>query len=799
MALPALRFALRRLLRRPGASALHVGGLSTGMVCCFLALLFIQDELSFDRFHEHAEQIFAVSEVRTLGDQRIALQATSAEAIDALRSGVPGVEAVTILDEDRGIVRRPGEVDGVALEAFAFADPAMFDVFTFPLVRGNEATALAGPNRAILTRSTAATLFGRDDVVGETVTLERNGFGLLEPEPLLLDVTGIVDDPPATSSIQFGMLVSGETPLASFDGEAPAHEAGGSTFVRTATAADTTAMKSVLDGFAADPERFSGFGMFAGIGLTPLVETHFTYNQPGLTGKRPLLYLFGIVAALVLLLACINYANLATAHALQRAREVGVRKALGAGRGQLATQHLAEAVLTSAAAGVVGAGVTLLLLPFFNDFFGKAIGREALTVPLLLLGTGVVVGAGLLAGAYPASRLVRFQPVEALRGRLARGRGGRRVQRTLVVVQFSVTAALLAGTALVIEQVRHVRAADLGFESDHVVTFDLQAPSLASRRDVLKVALEALPRVEAASVASAFPGRFDMSSIVSPGATPDDPSDDINALTATTDADYAAVLGLRLAAGRWYTPEASGEVVLNETAARQLGLMTTDPEAAVGQRLGNERQVVGVVEDFRIDGPRAAVVPIQLYPSDPAFSNQQRLAVRLSGADVAGALGSVAEAWAEVVPDHPFDPQFVEDRFAASLQRDRQLGVLLGFFGGVAVLLAVLGVFGLAAHAAERRTKEIGIRRVLGATISGLVVRLSSEFAVLVGVGLAVAAPVVVVVGQRWLEGFAFPAPLSPVPFVLVGLGVLALALLTSGVHAVRAATADPVRALRSD
>ncbi len=798
----ALRLALRRLARRPGTTAAHVGGLAVGLACCFLALLFVRDELSYDRFHAGAERIVEIRQQMEWGSETMNFMMAPEGAAEALAHPA-GVEAVAATADQPGLVRRTPTSAGVVVDEVRFADPSFFRVFSFPLLEGDARTALDGPGKTILTASLAQALFGDADPVGETVYVERTGFGLRDPAPLAATVTGVAADPPGASSFQFELLVSGQTPVATNDGTAPALGEAVPTYVRLASLADTVAVQAALR-----PLILAGgsFGPYtpAGAGTPQFVLQHFDSPQEGMTGRPLYLVLFLAIAGLVLLLACVNYATLATALALSRSTEVGVRKTLGASRWQLARLFLAEALVLALVAGGVAVGLVAAGLPAFNAFFAKRVvlgglgPAEWAAVPLLAL------LAGLLAGAYPALVLARFRPVAALRGTATDGRGGTRVRQGLVVFQFAVTAVLLASTAVVWSQLDALRSRDLGFEGDRVVTLGLQADRLTQLRDVMKQQAEAIPGVARASIASVVPGGFNMMMSLSPSQTPADPSDDVGVRTLSADADYPATLGLEMAAGAWFTPDSppGGVVVLNETAARKLGLMTTDAATAIGETVvtgGGETpsEIVGVVRDFHVEGPRNAIEPVVVAPL-AEFESTTLLAVQLRSSD-ARTLAALRAMWERLAPEYPFDPRFVSDAFADQMRQDRQLGQLFGAVGLVAVVLACLGVFGLAAHAAERRRKEIGIRKVLGATVAGLVARLSGEFARLVAVALAVAAPVAWWLARRWLEGFAYPAPLSAGPFVGVAVGVLALALLAAGVHAVRAATADPVRSLRSD
>ena len=794
-----LRYAVRRLLRRPGTAAVHLGGLAVGLACCFLALLFARDELSFDRFHPGAERIVEVRQRVRVGDRETYFRELPEGGADVL-ARMPGVEAFAATTDQTALVRRARGTQAVDVPSMRFAGPDFLDVFAFPLVRGS-ARALGEPGRALLTEALARTLFGDADPLGQTVQAERTGFGIVGSTPTPLTVAGIVQDPPANSTIQFDLLVAGSTQVEGFDGELQdALSELDPTYLRLAQISDTLALNQEMARLFADGSHFGGAVQPLGTTTPRLVDGHLSGNPDAILGG-PLFYLLlGTVAGLVLLLACVNYATLATAQATERATEVGVRKTLGAGRAHLAGGFLAEALLLALGAGALALALTVAALPAFNAFFEKGVALDTLGAPDWAAGAALVLATGLLAGAYPAAVLAGFRPATALRGAAARGPGGTRVRQALVVFQFTVTAVLLASTVVVLQQISASRTASLGFAGDRVVTLDLHAPGLGDRRAAIQAALEDVPGVERVSLASGVPGAINVMQTVGPPATPDDPTDDLNAMALDADAGYAEAFGLTLAAGTWVSARRPDGVVLNETAARRLGLMTEDPADALGKsitRFTSTSEVVGVVRDFHLASLRSEIQPL-VVDLTGAHMNLSMLAVQLAAAD-ARTLDAVGAAWDRAAPEYPFAPEFVSDTFAEGLRADRKMGQLFGALGLVAVLLACAGVFGLAAHAAERRTKEIGIRKVLGASVAGLVARLSGEFARLVAVALVVAAPVVAWLAQRWLEDFAYPAPLSAGPFVLVGAGVLLLALLTSGVHAVRAARADPVRALRSE
>ena len=703
--------------------------------------------------------------------------------------------AVAAAEYGEGIVRQPDQVEGVEVDDAWFVDAAFFDVFSFTMQSGDPKAALSAPYQTILTESLARSMFGSTDVIGELVTLERTGGGLQDSVPLQLTVRGIAADPPKASSIRFEMLVSGATPVASEAGPTPALEGSGPTYVRFASIADTSNAIAVLDG--ADTSDDPMAGQETAWRMPPLVDHHFKNHASGMTGNPIYLTLFSAVAALILLLACINYANLATALAAHRATEVGVRKALGAGRRQLGVQFLSEALLLAAVAGVFALLLTALVLPFFNAFFDKGVSLLALPLPLIVGMIGIVGLAGLVAGLYPALVLARFQPARVLSGLGTSGRSGTMVRRGLVVFQFAVTTILLGGTLLVAGQLDSVRSRDLGFQGDQVVVFDMQAQGLSSQRTEIRDALVSLASVERVSLATGTPGGTRQAMQLSPPGTADDPADDIFANLLEADSQFQAALGLDLLAGTWYD-DGDNAAVLNETAARAIGLMTTDPAEAVGKTILSDTEVVGVVRDFHMTSIRNEIQPLLFLPVPEVIWFSQ-LAVRIDAENAQTAMADIEQAWTATVPEYPFKPEFVDDQFADQLYADRQLGQIFGLFSAIAILLACVGMLGLAAHAAERRTKEFGVRKVLGASVSGLVARLSREFVALVVIALGLAAPIVVIGARRWLEGFAYPAAVEPGVFVALAAGVLVLAIATVSVHALRVALADPVRSLRSE
>ena len=786
----ALRTALRHARRRPLDAALNVAGLAVGLALVALVGLYLAGELSVDRFHPDAERVLRLSSQITDPQGEAMTFAGAPEPLGAtVRDEVPGVEAVARLLPTQFPVERGGEV---LLVSGYWTDASFFDVFGFRLVQGDPATALSEPGTVVLTERAAERLTGTARPLGQAVTVS---------DSVQLVVTGVIADGPR-SHLQFDALRPlaelgwGGTEWASF---------GGYAYARLSPATDPAAFAAAVRGLADGRagERYAELGMSVETLAEPVTSVYLSpiEDRQNVYGDPRLITLLGLIALVVLAVAAVNFVNLATARSVERAREIGVRKALGAGRGGLVRQFLLEAVALAAVAGVVALALVALGLPAFNGIVGSGLSLAALASPgVVLAGVAVVVVVGVGAGLYPAVALARFRPVETLRGRYTAGRRSGRLRHALVVFQFAVSTALLVATLVVGAQLAHLRGADDGFDRERVLDVNAEDAALwGDRATLFKEAVAALPGVEAASWAQAPPGLdgWNGQLVFPEGGT----EEDVETMeTVIADADYAEALGLRVVAGRDLDERASDAetgLLLNESAARAFGWT---PEEAVGKRVQTSMresgEVVGVVGDYRHHGTGVADGPQVFFPLGPGG----RLLVRAApGISLPALREQVAAVWDERLPGYALDAAPLDAVYDAQYEAEERLARAFGVFAALAVVVACLGLFGLAAYAVQTRTKEVGVRKVLGATVGGLVARLSRDFAVPVVVGLAVAAPLTWWGLRQWLDGFAERVALTPVPFLVAGLAALAVALLTVSVHTVRAATADPVRALRSE
>jgi putative ABC transport system permease protein len=780
--------AFRVLRRQRGYTVVSVLGLALGLACAVSVALYIYDELSYDRFHEHADRIARV-ELQIQQGNHVFTLPPFGPAAEVVESDGDVEALVRVVREPRVVVRR-GDFRTYD-EGLVFAPPALLDVFTLPLDRGDGTTALARPHTVVLTPAAARTYFGDEDPIGQT--LELGDMGAFE-------VTGIFRSIPTNSTLRFSMVASLESRR-----DQPGPEAAYVLLAETGAFAEVA--ERLLPRIT---ERLPQLPI-AAVSVDPLTELHLHSLSPtrsrDLAGNVRYLYLFGGVGLLILLLAAVNFVNLATAQALSRAREVGVRKTLGARRVELIRQYLTEAGMQSALAFMVATSVVAVALPAFNALVGKGITLDAVPMGLILGGAAALwVVTTLLAGLYPAFVLSGYRPALVIKGGPAReGRGGGWLRRGLVVFQFAVTIALLVGLFTIVRQMDHLRAQHLSLAADQVLLLEPQDRVL-TQYDAFKHALRALPGVSNVS-AGHFPGGIGLTTRLEGEEEPRSVS------TLMADADFLDVLGIRMVSGRALDAsrpaDASGAVLINEAAAREFG-WATDPLGRRVHRLNEQFQmvpsaVVGVVEDFPYSALHRAIAPqIITVSADPMTTVSRGMPpptvlARLEASMLRETVQDVARVWAGFAPDHPFEYTFLDERFTTYYQAEARLQQLFTVFAGLALALACLGLVGLAAYTAERRTKEIGVRKVLGASVASIVALLSREFLALVAAAFLVATPLAYWAMSRWLEDFAYRIELGPAVFAAAGLLAALVALSAVTFHALRAAHADPVDALRSE
>lgn len=805
-----LRIALRSLWKQFGYTIINVTGLSLGILCCLFSTLYVLHELGYDRFHEHAEHTYRVTLEFRYADQGTQSAMTPVPVAPTMARTLPTVVQATRLWRDRsGAMTVRFEEQTFLEDKILFADSTVFDVFTIPFVQGRPETALVDPYTMVITERTAQKYFGAENPLGKTLFVrepsDRDVFEYV--------ITGVVENMPKHSHIQFDFLASYVTQRWSRsenwvnfglytyirlrDGANPA-----AVEQDLATLVATHAGPQIQERFGMSPEAFRAAGNRYDFRLQPITRIHLHSNlddELTANGDIRYVYFFSAVALFVLLLACINFINLATARAAGRAREVGVRKALGSARGQLMRQFLLESTLLSLLA--VGLALLLgsLLLPALSTIASIDFATtlpDPLHIGVLLISLTLLVG--LMAGGYPAFFLSSFSPARVLKMGGAQPDGRSRLRSGLVVFQFAITIILIAGTIVILQQMQYIQNKKLGFTAERVLVME-GAEVMGRRIEAFKQALSNQPGIVSVTNSEEVPGRPLSASLFRMEGTA---VDAVVPLEFTyTGFGFVETLGLNLVAGRSLSGSYATDslaVLLNESAVARLGL-----EDPVGKRLvwpgESIYTIVGVVEDFHTASLRQEITPLVLLGPDPRNTNRPNLLVsaRVETDDLPRTLAAAEATWNTFAPSQPFTYTFLDQDFAALYRTERMTAQIFSGFATLSLLIACFGLFGLAAYSAAQRTKEIGIRKVLGATVSSIIMLLSKEYLRLVAIAFVIAAPLAFVLMGQWLNDFAYRIDLSWTIFLIAGAIALLVAIFTVSYQATRAALADPVQSLR--
>ncbi len=782
-----LRTTLRLMVRDRTHSVIHLFGLALGLGTCLVIGQFVRHEAGFDDFHVGADRLVRV--LNTAPGRVPGVQQPSTLG-PTLLNELSGVEAVIRFDGQRyDKLTHAGEVTDYE-NGLIYADANLFEEFSFSLVLGDSGTALIEPYTLVITPRIARKYFGDTNPIGQRIRFD---------DRMEMTVTGVVASPPINSSIQFDMIGS----FATLNEENwmiknnPWNLQSFPTYLRLADGADPDELASRIPAVVGVHTKTESV-VQATYRLEPL-RSIYLHSQGGdgglgLKGDSRDVYLFATTAALVLLLACINYTNLATAKATRRAREVGVRKAIGAHATGLRLQFIGEAVGLCLIAGALGAAFAELGTGFLQQLEAISLPDLPWTDPIFLLCyVGVTLLTGLMSGAYPAFVLSRYEVVTAVRHKPGTA-GSRLLRRGLVVAQFTVATALLIGVLVIREQLQFIQDQRLGLQIEQVLSVHNHGGLTVEQSRVVRQELMRHPAVLSASASTAMPSRGQMARTVEIEGSTDEH------WIAQYNADEALVntLGIEITQGRGLTQEdemlRERHLVINEAAAQSLGW-----DEPVGETItfnGNVWPVVGVMADFHTESLRSSVWPLMMAPSDEWFSY---LLVRLDPERLVAGIDHVKTTWAEFVPDRPFQTSWLDESFALLYQKEQQLRTLFTVFCGIAMLIACVGLYGLAAYSAQSRTTEIGVRKVFGASATGLTTRLTADFLLLVAIGLGLGAPLAWYMTQQWLQEFAYRIDMGPASFVLAAVLVTLVAAVTVSHQSIRAALADPIKSLRHE
>lgn len=785
-----LKVAARNLWKQKLFSIINLLGFSLGLTVTLLILLYVRSEVSYDSSHKNGDEIYRVLRTADLNGAGYLIGVTSGPFGPALENDFPGTiqQAVRVLPTD-GLVTYQNH--SFLEKKFYLADADFFEMFSFPLERGDPATVLDQPNSVVLTPEMAQKYFGESDPLGKTILLD---------EDIEFVVTGVLAPPPGRSHLDFDFLSSIQV-LERFDWFHNWWNNNLLTYVRIASPELAEQVKSQFPGFMDKyfAEDFKRTGGRIDLTLMPLSEVYFAkdirYDQTK-HGDKQAVYIFSIIAGFILLLACVNFMNLTTARSGRRAKEIGVRKVLGAFRRELIWQFLTESFLMTLLAILLAATTVELLLPYFNAMFDLGLSVDFTEVGVISALAILLLLVSLLAGSYPAFLLSSFQPQRTLKSQNSPKSHGVLLRKGLVIFQFCVSIFLIIGTLLVGRQLDYLRDKDLGFLGEQVAIVKNNNMEIVRQEEAFKTRLRNEPEILAASAMTGAPGGFH--DTMSFGIVGQDQNRRLR--TVFTDFDYVKSLGLNIVAGRDFSREFGTDVekavLLNETAARNMGWSS---EEAIGRVMYNtmtdnvQKEVVGVVADFHFSSLKNEIDPLIITLQ----SNPRIFAIKIRAGEVQQAVAKIESHWHAIAPAYPLELSFLDDNFFALYKQERTESRLFSSFAFISVIIACLGIFALAAFAAEERTKEVGIRKVLGATVTNVTVLLSLEFVRLVAVANLIAWPLAWFAMNQWLEVFAYRTNIGLGIFLLSGGLALAIALFTVGTQAVKAALANPIESLR--
>jgi putative ABC transport system permease protein len=793
-----LKIAFRSLKKHKGYSFINISGLAIGMAVCILILMWVLNELSFDLYHEKVDHICRVTMDIELGST-LHTPVTLTAAGPALVRDFPEVITASRIDPPNRASVKYG--DKLFQEArVGYAENAIFDIFTFPFVSGDPRTALEAPYSIVITESMAKKYFGDEDPLGKILRINNEKD---------FSVTGVVEDVPLNSHFVFNMLCSFQTYLKEGDARDDQwFDVRFFTYLLLDENVDIRKLEQKLPGFI---DKYLGEAMKASGGsirlsLQPLKRIHLHSDfERDMSANSDIayVYLFSGIAIFVLCIAAINFINLSTARSSTRAQEVGMRKTLGAVRSRLIEQFLGESLIYSMCSMVLAIVLLKLSLPFFNSIIGHNLSVNFVQAPWLILAfLALAVIVGVFAGSYPAFFLSSFQPVFVLKGLLKVGTSNSRFRRVLVVFQFAITIALITGTLIISRQIMFMKNTNLGFDKEHVVVIPGMNESLAKSYLSIRGELLSLPGVIDVGASDLVPSRGHLVGSFLPEGFPDDQQQTMDYINV--DPHYIPVLDIEMIAGRNFSEDLATDqdesVLINETAAKKFGW-----DNAVGKRFvfrpppGREGEttyvsVIGVVKDFHLQSLRKKIEPLIIF-YDPA--NLFSVSLRLAPENIMYTMDLLKKKWGELDPDRPFNYFFLDDSYDSQYRREERLKNISFYFSFLAIFIGCLGLFGMASFTAEQRTKEIGIRKVLGASVTGIVRLLAREFLLLVIVANLIAWPLAYWAMNRWLQSFAYRAGISPLLFGFSAIIAISIALITVSYQAIRAALSNPVDALR--
>ncbi len=806
--------ALRNFRNNKLFSFINIFGLAVGLTCCLLIALYIRHELSYDKYHVNIDQLYQLGTIfkKEGGDD---FSTTNSSPIaPALKREFPEVKQFTrlmrLFQDDKTLLRVDDKTHPKSIfEAGGYmADSTFFQLFTYDFIEGVPNTALMEPNSIVLNEEIAIKLFGKESPINKIVHVGSNTAGDMD-----FRVTGVFRDQSLPSHIDARFFMSLNSP-------------GWGDYIRTNTDmannnmfhsylllhpnADAASLSGKLPGFVKKfmEKDLKAVGFSKQLYIQQVRDLHLETRAPSNVtpnGSKTYLYILSSIALFTLIIACINFMNLSTSRSAKRASEVGVRKVLGAEKKSLVKQFLGEAVLHALIAFIISLVLTKLLLPFFSNVSGKKLQLDLLEqLPIVTAFAGLAIIAGLISGSYPAFYLSSFQPIKVLKGKFSNSLAAVSLRKVLVVLQFTISIALIIASVVISRQMNYLQTKDLGFEQKQQLVVPLRDQNARSSFIALKNELKNNALVSSVAGSQYYPGIFNPSDMnfYKEGKTVDDA---INIKMNYVDVDFLSTLKIEPVAGRLFSEKFPADtnfrMVINMETTRKLGVK---PEEIVGKPLffdwrgeTNRFEIVGVVKDFHFESLEEKILPFGFQlQRNPSYAY---MIVHANTSDMKPLISTVEKIWSRLVPDVPFEYSFMDQDFQKNYEAQRRLSGLVGYFTVIAIVICCLGLFGLSSFSAEQRIKEIGIRKVLGSSVTGIVGLLSKDFMKLVLLGNLLAIPVAWYIMKSWLEEFAYRTPLDWWLFAIAALVAFIIAFLTVSVQAIKTAMANPVKSLRTE
>lgn len=797
------KIALRNLTRNKSYAFINIFGLAIGLTCTVLIGLYVLQEFSYDGFHENKDRIYRVVESYNSDNEERWYATTFSALAPTLLQEYPSIKRATHIYPTNALITNSNNAK-YQEESIIYADSSFFEMFSFQLASGNPETVLDKPLTVVITERTAIKLFGSTEVLGKNIVFndQRGAFDF--------EITGVAENPPANSHIQFEYVLSYESLK-----QTRVWEYNKWYYPPMYTYVELNTNESLSDLRAAFPDfqrKYVGSeASIRQLDLQPISDIRLhsnLQNELTTTSDISYIYLFSAIGFFILIIACINFMNLATARSMKRSREVGMRKTLGAQRKQLIVQFLGEAFIITLVATALALTISESILPYFNSVSGKELSLSTIPTIQLLAGiTGIILFVSLIAGSYPAFYLSGFRPIQVLKGSTKKeGNSATFFRKGLVVFQFFISTGLIFGTFIVTQQLDYLQNERLGFNKEQVAIIPVRETNDQFNIKSLKDEMLRLPGIESVAATSGVPGIgsgiHDFAAIPS-----DNTTDTLTLMTVTSDHSFVETLDLSLLNGRDFSEEYSTDedqaFIINETAAKKFGW-----DNPVGEELTlrfyveglveKKGTVIGVVQDFQYHSLHREIDPILIQVYSSTYYHDY-LAVRLTSDNMQSTLNDMEEKWSAFNPDRPFEFTFLDDTFDAMYKAEQRLGLVFNLFAIVAVAIACLGLFGLASYSTEQRLKELGIRKVLGASVTDILSLLSRDFLKLVLIGFLVSIPVALYFMNLWLQNFADRIEYSFGLFFFVGVIALAVAIIAISFQTTRAALTNPVKSLRSE